>query len=103
MTRRYFIARIFFFIAIQILQVAAGGMHTVALDDKGKVWTFGLNDDFALGRPTKEEEDSFQPGAVDLGARNVVQISAGDSHSAALTETGDVYAWGTFKVKNHPE
>ena len=27
----------------------------------------------------------------------VVMISAGDSHSAALTEDGRVFAWGTFR------
>jgi len=72
-------------------------MHTVVLDEDGKVWTFGVNDDQALGRVTKEEEDGFEPGIVNL-PKNIVQISAGDSHSAALTEDGEVYAWGTFKV-----
>lgn len=28
----------------------------------------------------------------------VVQVSAGDSHTAALTEDGTVYLWGSFRV-----
>jgi len=47
---------------------------------------------------TEDEEDNFVPGKVVLSKR-IVQVSAGDSHSAALTEEGDVYAWGTFKVR----
>ncbi|ODN00193.1 Regulator of chromosome condensation [Orchesella cincta] len=83
----------------KIIAVACGGMHTIVLEDNGTVWSFGLNDDKALGRVTKEEEDSFEPGKVDL-KKKVVQVSAGDSHSAALTEDGEVYAWGCFKDNN---
>lgn len=37
------------------------------------------------------------PAKVDLGEK-VVQVSAGDSHTAALTEEGAVYVWGSFRV-----
>lgn len=37
------------------------------------------------------------PGKVVLEAK-VVQVSAGDSHTAALTDDGTVYIWGLFKV-----
>lgn len=37
------------------------------------------------------------PGKVELDER-VVQVSAGDSHTAALTEDGTVYIWGAFRV-----
>lgn len=39
------------------------------------------------------------PGIVDINEK-VVQITAGDSHSAALTESGKVYAWGSFRVSS---
>ncbi|XP_047541079.1 regulator of chromosome condensation-like [Vanessa atalanta] len=80
----------------KIVDVHAGGMHTVALDSDGKVWTFGCNDEGALGRPTSNEKDEGTPKAVDLPLPAVV-ISAGDSHSAALLDNGDVYAWGAFR------
>ena len=32
----------------------------------------------------------------------IVQISAGDSHSAALTEDGQVWIWGTFRDSSGP-
>ncbi|XP_049882185.1 regulator of chromosome condensation-like isoform X2 [Pectinophora gossypiella] len=80
----------------KIVDTCAGGMHTVALDSDGKVWTFGCNDEGALGRPTSGDSDEGRPGAVAL-PRACVAISAGDSHSAALLDNGDVYAWGAFR------
>ncbi|XP_038217068.1 regulator of chromosome condensation isoform X2 [Zerene cesonia] len=80
----------------KIVDACAGGMHTVALDTDGKVWTFGCNDEGALGRPTANEQEEGTPGPVKLPAP-AVKISAGDSHSAALLENGDVYAWGAFR------
>lgn len=51
-----------------------------------------------MGRNTSDIEDSeFTPDLVDLPGK-VIQISAGDSHTAALLDDGKVYAWGTFRV-----
>lgn len=47
------------------------------------------------------EGDEFTPGLVDSLARvRVVLVSAGDSHTAALAETGKVYCWGVFRVRD---
>ncbi|KAJ8340880.1 hypothetical protein SKAU_G00331710 [Synaphobranchus kaupii] len=81
------------------LQAVAGGMHTVCLSESGNVYTFGCNDEGALGRDTAEEGSEMSPGKVELSER-VVQVSAGDSHTAALTEEGLVYAWGSFRDNN---
>ena len=61
------------------------------------MWTFGCNDEGALGRPTPEEDAATEPGKVALSER-IVQVSAGDSHTGALTADGRVYLWGTFRV-----
>ena len=102
-----------------VVAVCAGGMHTVCLAKDGRVYTFGkswkksakskcmskqlvtfvvgCNDEGALGRiMDDEEEESSVPGLVDLPA-SVAQISAGDSHTAALTDDGRVFYWGTFR------
>ena len=48
-----------------------------------------------MGRKTSEGEE-YLPGQVDnLNGIRVVQISAGDSHTAALASEGQVYCWGT--------
>ncbi|XP_045781026.1 regulator of chromosome condensation isoform X1 [Maniola jurtina] len=80
----------------KIVDAHAGGMHTIALDSDGKVWTFGCNDEGALGRITSTDKDEGTPKAVAL-PQPAVAIAAGDSHSAALLNNGDVYAWGAFR------
>ncbi len=75
-----------------IIQAVAGGMHSACLTSDGVVYTFGCNDEFALGRDNEDEVDK-----VELNEK-IIQISAGDSHTAALGESGAVYAWGTFRV-----
>ncbi|CAL4061856.1 unnamed protein product, partial [Meganyctiphanes norvegica] len=84
-----------------IVAVAAGGLHTVCLDKDGKVYTWGNNDEGALGRLTSCEEDNFEWGQVQLEGK-VVQISAGDCHTVALTAEGKVFAWGCFRDNNGP-
>ena len=42
-----------------------------------------------------EEEECCVPALVDLPSK-AIQISAGDSHTAALTEDGHVYIWGKY-------
>jgi regulator of chromosome condensation len=61
------------------------------------VYTFGCNDEGALGRDTTEEGSETRPVKVDLSEK-VVQITGGDSHTAGLTEDGRVFIWGTFRV-----
>ncbi|XP_053124257.1 regulator of chromosome condensation isoform X1 [Hemicordylus capensis] len=82
-----------------IIQAEAGGVHTVCLSGTGKIYTFGCNDEGALGRDTSEEGSDSVPGLVDL-TEKVVQVSAGDSHTAALTDDGRVFIWGAFRDEN---
>lgn len=82
-----------------VIQVCAGGMHTTCLTEKGEVYTFGCDDEGALGRSTSDEDEMFEPGPVELDGV-AVMVSAGDSHTAALMEDGKVYYWGTFRDAN---
>lgn len=80
-----------------IIAIAAGGMHNVCLRLSGNVLTFGCNDEGALGRDTSKDGSETEPGSVDLPGK-AIQVTAGDSHSAALLEDGRVFAWGSFRV-----
>ncbi|GFN79071.1 regulator of chromosome condensation-like [Plakobranchus ocellatus] len=82
-----------------VIQLCAGGMHTVCLTSTGQVYTFGCNDEGALGRDTSVEGSESRPAKVALPAP-IVMVSAGDSHTAAVTDDGRVYAWGTFRDAN---
>ncbi|KAI9332723.1 regulator of chromosome condensation 1/beta-lactamase-inhibitor protein II [Zopfochytrium polystomum] len=65
--------------------------------NNGRLYSWGCNDHMALGRDGEENE----PGPVEgLDDVHVVEVACGDSISVALTETGSVYAWGTFRNKN---
>lgn len=62
--------------SIKVTKILCGGMHTVALTNTGRVFTWGCNDEGALGRDGNENEALMVTGipAVD-------GIAAGDSHS----------------------
>ncbi|XP_052774451.1 regulator of chromosome condensation-like [Mya arenaria] len=82
-----------------IIQVCGGGMHTVCLTNKGEVYSFGCNDEGTLGRDTSEDGAETVPGKVE-GLPRIVMVSAGDSHTAALSEEGQVFIWGNFRDTN---
>lgn len=79
-----------------VVHVIAGGMHNLCLTKSGEVYSFGCNDEGALGRDTSEEGSEFNPAIIELPGK-AVQISAGDSHSACLLDDGRVFAWGSFR------
>lgn len=107
---------------VGVVQIAVGGMHCVALTHDHKILTWGVNDNYALGRdttweaPTKdldadlsedEEECDLNPNESKPSAisaeyfeanTSFAQVAATNSASFALTTDGLVYGWGTFMV-----
>ncbi|KXZ43320.1 hypothetical protein GPECTOR_94g642 [Gonium pectorale] len=92
----------------KFVQVVCGGMHTVGLTVEGDVYTWGVNDEGALGRKTsgtcweKEPEDqkgdSFLPGLAPLpGGVKALQVAAGDGFTFAIGTDGCLYGCGHFK------
>ncbi|KAF7797412.1 hypothetical protein EIP86_008607 [Pleurotus ostreatoroseus] len=93
--------------------VAAGGLFTLLLDEKGTVWSFGTNDDAALGRITANVPDpankgkflnvdtlTSEPYPIESLVKEdfrTVHIAAGDSIGAALDTQGDLRVWGSFR------
>jgi len=84
---------------VKVDQVACGGLHTCVLTNEDKVFTYGCNDEAALGRSTDDQDEEMVPAEIDLTLPDtkVFKITAGDSHSALLTADGRVYVWGCFR------
>ncbi|CAF1217149.1 unnamed protein product [Rotaria sordida] len=91
-----------------IIQIACGPLHSVCLTEKNQIYTFGCNDEHALGRPDNaidddddDQADQFglvdMSGVMDINQEKITQIVAGDSHTLVLSDAGKVYGWGTFR------
>ncbi|KAJ6036941.1 hypothetical protein N7540_001220 [Penicillium herquei] len=104
-----------------IVNIAVGGVHSAALTHDNQILTWGVNDEGALGRDTKEKEASSDdgdegddeitlnlseatPSPVDAShfPENTIfcQLAASDSATFALSTDGQVYGWGTFRSSN---
>lgn len=79
-----------------VVDISAGGMHSLYLTKNGEVWSFGCNDEGALGRDTSKEGSEYESAKVDLPTE-CVKITAGDSHSAFLLKDRRVFACGSFR------
>jgi|GEM_PF-3534698 len=75
-----------------VIKVAAGGSHSLALKSDGTVWTWGANWSGQLGDGTYD--DQWFPVQVS-GLSGVTAIAAGSDHSLALKSDGTVWAWGS--------
>jgi alpha-tubulin suppressor-like RCC1 family protein len=78
--------------ASNIVAVAAGGNHSLALKSDGTLLAWGLDNTGQLGDGPVDIGKST-PVAV-LNATNVIAIAAGGNHSLALKSDGTVLSWG---------
>ena len=72
--------------------IDCGGEHTVALNSKGKAFTWGINHCGQLGHGDMEAR--YTPTEImSLRGTRIIQVSCGESFTAALSGTGDVFIW----------
>ena len=74
-----------------ITQLAAGALHTCALQDDGRVWCWGNNQQSQLG--IEKLDHSVVPAAVP-NVRGAVEISAADNTTCVRYADGAVDCWG---------
>ena len=74
-----------------VIAIAAGIMHSMALKSDGSVWTWGNNQFGQLGDGSGVSSQL----PVQVRIDNVVAIAAGYLHSVALTADGIVWTWGS--------
>jgi regulator of chromosome condensation len=79
----------------QMVSIATGGIHSAAIEKDGTLWSWGCNDEAALGRLIDKEE--WIPISVGSTYPCFVQVACGASHTMALTNQGEIYTWGTYR------
>lgn len=82
----------------KISKISCGSYHSFAIDNKGKVFSWGLNSYGQTGIiEGLDGESSFllKPTVVDsLEQYEITDISGGGHHSIACTKDGKVFVWG---------
>ncbi|KAI9056278.1 RCC1/BLIP-II [Trametes sanguinea] len=97
--------------------IAAGGLHSVLIDETGTVWTCGMNDNAELGRVTvtitegdttvEVDEATSLPFHVPVPIQTLrdegfraVKVAAGDCINVVLDEHGQLRAWGMYRTSD---
>lgn len=90
-----------------VVQIAAGASHSLALNRQGQIFAWGRNNTGQLGAG-----DSFMdiysleefPRLLDaesLQGKRIVSINAGKERSAAVSDAGELFIWGN-KLHHEP-
>lgn len=83
---------------VKITKIACGSYHSFAVDDRGRLYSWGLNNFGELGVEHGAGQDSavvLEPTLVtSLAEYKIAQVSGGEHHSIACTEDGKLVAWG---------
>ncbi|MEE6488184.1 hypothetical protein FKM82_015154 [Ascaphus truei] len=82
---------------IQIVQVACGHHHSLALSKASDVYAWGQNRYGQLGLGYELKKESAPRQIKSLSGIPFSQIAAGGAHSFALTLSGAVFGWGRNK------
>nr|XP_056711168.1 E3 ISG15--protein ligase HERC5-like [Euleptes europaea] len=78
----------------QIIQIACGDHHSMALSKGGELFSWGQNEHGQLGLG-REISAAREPQLVQaLEGIPLAKIAAGGSHSMAVSLSGSVYSWG---------
>ncbi|XP_015606913.1 E3 ubiquitin-protein ligase HERC2 isoform X2 [Cephus cinctus] len=76
-----------------VVQVECGAQFSLALTKYGEVWTWGKGDYFRLGHGN--DHHVRRPTVIEgLRGKKVVHVAVGALHCLAVTDAGEVYAWG---------
>ena len=75
-----------------VVAISMGYIHSAAITSDGSLYTWGSNSYGKLGLDTRVGK-IYIPTKVE-GLSNVVSVSSGTYHSAAVTADGSLYTWG---------
>ncbi|KAF7995498.1 hypothetical protein HCN44_006605 [Aphidius gifuensis] len=76
-----------------VVRIECGAQFSLALTKYGEVWTWGKGDYYRLGHGN--DQHVRKPTIIEgLRGKKVTDVAVGALHSLAVTDTGQVYAWG---------
>uniref|UniRef100_A0A1S4H7N6 HECT-type E3 ubiquitin transferase n=1 Tax=Anopheles gambiae TaxID=7165 RepID=A0A1S4H7N6_ANOGA len=78
---------------VGVMQIECGAQFSLALTKAGEVWTWGKGDYYRLGHGTDQHVRKPTP-IQGLRGKKVIHVAVGALHCLAVTDSGQVYAWG---------
>ena len=75
--------------------ISAGHDHTAAIDENGSLWMWGDNADGQLGIGTADPFQGIIQTTPFKVLDNVVSVSCGGSHTAAIDKNSALWMWGS--------
>ncbi|GAX11029.1 hypothetical protein FisN_2Lu558 [Fistulifera solaris] len=79
----------------RVCSISAGGMHTAALTVDGKVYTWGVDDEGALGYSLDDDENPIPQIVPQLD--EIIQVTSGESFTLFLNTKGQVLMCGKMR------
>ncbi|XP_034296362.1 probable E3 ubiquitin-protein ligase HERC6 isoform X2 [Pantherophis guttatus] len=81
-----------------VIQVACGHYHSIALTKDGRLFSWGQNSHGQLGLGKEVSSQATPCNISSLAGIPLAQVAAGGSHSFVLSHSGVVYGWGRNNV-----
>ncbi|KAF6718688.1 Serine/threonine-protein kinase Nek9 [Oryzias melastigma] len=78
----------------KIQAISPGKTHTAAIDERGRLITFGCNKFGQLGVKDFKKHAGVQVLVGPFGGKTVTKVSCGDGFTIAATEDNQIFAWG---------
>ncbi|KAG7466419.1 hypothetical protein MATL_G00164470 [Megalops atlanticus] len=78
----------------KIRAIAPGKTHTAAIDERGRLLTFGCNKYGQLGVKDFKKHTGVNLLVGPFGGKVVTKVSCGDGFTIAATEDNQIFAWG---------
>ncbi|XP_021955121.1 RCC1 and BTB domain-containing protein 1 isoform X1 [Folsomia candida] len=78
----------------KIIDVSCGSHHSIALTSEGEVFAFGQNNSGQIGCGSTANQPTPRRVSAVIGNVKIVKIACGQTSTFAVSDTGEVYAWG---------